>query len=50
MNNYDIALKIVQGQTVNRKDIEDIKNLIEILKSFRGNCNLVIRQLKEVEG
>ena len=47
MDDYDIALKIVQGETIDRKHISDIEGLKRILKSFSNNCKTVIKQLKE---
>ncbi len=46
-NEYKTALKLAQGQTIDRKDVGDIKQVSMILKSFKNNCNKVIKQLSE---
>ena len=48
MSAYDIALKLIQGETIDRKDIQPvIKDVERILRSFKSNFEIVMKQLKE---
>ena len=45
---YDVAIRLANGDTINRKDMpKDIAYLITQLRLLKNNCNKVLRQLKE---
>jgi hypothetical protein len=46
-SDYQIALRLAQGHIVAKEGIDDKQRVMVILKSFKNNCNLVIRQLKK---
>lgn len=48
MSNLEIALKLVQGETVQRKYLKDVDGVKRVLKSFKINATTVIKQLDSI--
>ncbi len=47
MEHLEIALKLAAGETVNNKDIKDIKAILRSMVAIRHNCDTVIKQLRK---
>ncbi len=49
MTPKDAALRLAQGETINRVDLVKVgpREVAEELRTLKNNCNLVLRQLKK---
>ena len=45
-----IAVRLVRGETINRKDIPDLKEVLRHLTYFQSNTKDCIKQLKQAVG
>ena len=47
MTSREIALKLVTGETINRKDIRSLNLLLIELQVIEYDCKIVIQQIKK---
>lgn len=47
---YQQALRLVQGENIDRKELGDTRLIEMHLQSFKNNCNIVLRQFKRDRG
>ena len=49
MNEFETAVRLAQGATIDRKDLGNIKLLISHLEVIKRDVSRVIKQLKEIK-
>ena len=47
MDSEKIAIKLAMGETIDRKNIKDLRTVIRFLDMYENNIKIVKRQLKK---